>query len=236
MPALAEGFGDRPITLLVGFPAGGSNDMAARIIAPHLGRELGTTVVVEIKAGASGTIAAMATVKAPPDGHTLFASSMSAIVVEGDEARFDETLTDAAESLRRQTPASRRARLCGKLDMLGVSRRVMGLYLEDGTPVTALWNAEDFTGLAEHLGKDVTIEGMAMFRPSGKLLRIDADAIAAAGVKDSFFSKLPMAETSLEVAAKLRGRPGESAYATLRGCIPAEESDEEFMRALEAFE
>ena len=161
---------------------------------------------------------------------------MSAIVVEGDEARFDETLTDAAESLRRQTPASRRARLCGKLDMLGVSRRVMGLYLEDGTPVTALWNAEDFTGLAEHLGKDVTIEGMAMFRPSGKLLRIDADAIAAAGVKDSFFSKLPMAETSLEVAAKLRGRPGESAYATLRGCIPAEESDEEFMRALEAFE
>ena len=62
VPALAEGFGDRPITLLVGFPAGGSNDMAARIIAPHLGRELGTTVVVEIKAGASGTIAAMATV------------------------------------------------------------------------------------------------------------------------------------------------------------------------------
>ena len=79
--AQAQGFGDRPITLLVGFPAGGSNDMAARIIAPHLGRELGTTVVVEIKAGASGTIAAMATVKAPPDGHTLFASSMSAIVV-----------------------------------------------------------------------------------------------------------------------------------------------------------
>lgn len=80
-PTVAQSFGDRPITLLVGFPAGGSNDMAARIIAPHLGRELGTTVVVEIKAGASGTIAAMATVKAPPDGHTLFASSMSAIVV-----------------------------------------------------------------------------------------------------------------------------------------------------------
>ena len=81
LPASAQNFSDRPITLLVGFPAGGSNDMAARIIAPHLGRELGTTVVVEIKAGASGTIAAMATVKAPPDGHTLFASSMSAIVV-----------------------------------------------------------------------------------------------------------------------------------------------------------
>ncbi len=81
LPAMAQNFSDKPITLLVGFPAGGSNDMVARIIAPHLGRELGTNVVVEIKAGASGTIAAMATVKAPPDGHTLFASSMSAIVV-----------------------------------------------------------------------------------------------------------------------------------------------------------
>lgn len=80
-PVAAQSFAGRPITLLVGFPAGGSNDMVARIIAPHLGQELGTNVVVEIKAGASGTIAAMATVKAPPDGHTLFASSMSAIVV-----------------------------------------------------------------------------------------------------------------------------------------------------------
>jgi hypothetical protein len=31
--------------------------------------------------------------------------------------------------------------------MLGVSRKVMGLYLEDGTPVTALWNADEFAGL-----------------------------------------------------------------------------------------
>lgn len=162
---------------------------------------------------------------------------VNAIVVGGAtlDARFDDGFTEAAESLRRETPAPRRVRLCGKLDMLGVSRKVMGLYLEDGTPVTGLWNAEDFTGLAEHLGKDVTIEGMAMFRPSGRLLRIDADAIAAAGPKDSFFSKLPLAGSGTDYAVKLRARPGESAYAGLLGMIPGEESEEEFSRAVEEF-
>lgn len=163
---------------------------------------------------------------------------LQAIVVDGgftSETRFDETLTEAAESLRRQTPPSRRVRLCGKLDMMGVSRKVMGLYLEDGTPVTALWIGDDFTGLAEHLGRDVTVEGMAMFRPSGRLLRIDADAIANAEARDSFFSKLPLAGTETDYAVKLRARPGETPYAGLLGIIPGEESDEEFASAVEEF-
>ena len=161
---------------------------------------------------------------------------LQAIVVNGaaaSETRFDETLTEAAESLRRQTPPSRRVRLCGKLDMMGVSRKVMGLYLEDGTPVTALWNADDFTGLSSFLGKDVAIEGLAMFRPSGKLLRIDADAIAPAEAKDAFFSKLPLAGVGADFAIAARTRPGQSAYASLLGLIPGDESEEEFIHALE---
>jgi hypothetical protein len=94
--------------------------------------------------------------------------------------------------LRKQTPPSRRVRLCAKLDLRGVSRKVMGLYLEDRTPVTALWNADEFAGLAGFLDKDVVIEGLAVFRPSGRLLRIDADAIARAGAVDSYFSTLPL--------------------------------------------
>lgn len=94
------------------------------------------------------------------------------------DAQIDQRLVQASNELRKLTPPSRRVRLCAKLDMLGVSRKVMGLYLEDGNPVTALWNADDFSGLASFLDKDVTIEGLAVFRPSGKLLRIDADAIS----------------------------------------------------------
>ncbi len=161
---------------------------------------------------------------------------LQAIVVDGvdaTETRFDETLTEAAESLRRQTPPSRRVRLCGKLDMLGVSRKVMGLYLDDGTPVTALWNAEDFTGLAGYLGKDVTIEGLAMFRPSGKLLRIDADAITSAEAKDAFFSRLPLAGVGIDYTITARNRSGQSVYASLLGLIPGDETEEDFIQALE---
>jgi hypothetical protein len=160
---------------------------------------------------------------------------LSSIGVAGgkEDGQFDEEFAAAAETLRRATPAPRRVRLCGRLDMLGVSRKVMGLYLEDGSPVTALWNAEDFTGLAGHLGKNVTIEGMAMFRPSGRLLRIDADAFAAAGPRDSFFSRLPTALAETVDAVRLRVRPGESSFAGLLGWVRGEESDEEFQRAVE---
>lgn len=162
---------------------------------------------------------------------------LESIVMDGGEfvdARIDGVLTDAAESLRKQTPPSRRVRLCGKLDMLGVSRKVMGLYCEDGTLVTALWNAEDFTnGLAGYLDKDVVIEGLAAFRPSGKLLRIDADAINPAGAQDSFFSRLPLAGAVVDHGLAVRVRLGQSAYSSLLGMIPGEETDEEFILALE---
>lgn len=167
---------------------------------------------------------------------TALRRGIDSIRISGDtssSATIDTELVDAADLLRRQTPPSRRVRLCGKLDMLGVSRKVMGLYLEDGTLVTALWNAEDFAGLAGFLDKDVVIEGLAVFRPSGRLLRIDADVIDAAGSQDAFFSTLPLPGT-MDYAAAARVRPGASPYKELLGMIPGEESDEEFLKALEA--
>jgi len=166
---------------------------------------------------------------------TALKRGVESIRIEGatsEHARIDPELVDAAEQLRQHTPPSRRVRLCGKLDMMGVSRKVMGLYLEDGTLVTALWNADDFAGLAGFLDKDVVIEGLAVFRPSGRLLRIDADAIDAAGARDSYFSTLPL-PGAVDYTATVRARPGDSAYKDLLGMIPGEESDEEFLKALE---
>ena len=79
--ATAQDFSAKPITLVVGFPAGGSNDLVARLIAPHLSEALKTSVIIDIKAGASGTIAAGAVVRAAPDGHTLLVSSLSPTVL-----------------------------------------------------------------------------------------------------------------------------------------------------------
>jgi len=62
---------DRPIRLIVPFPAGASSDVASRIIAQKLGNQLGQQVVIENRPGASGNIGADAIAKAAPDGSTI---------------------------------------------------------------------------------------------------------------------------------------------------------------------
>lgn len=146
---------------------------------------------------------------------------------------IDETLSAAAESLFRETPPARRVRMCGRLDLLGVSKRLMGLYLEDGTAVTAVWTTEGFVDLANFLDKQVMIEGLAEFRPSGTLLRVDADAIRDAGAGDASFSTLPLPEVRRNYQkAAATVRPGQKPYASIFGLIPGEESDEEFAAAV----
>jgi tripartite-type tricarboxylate transporter receptor subunit TctC len=69
----AASFPSKPITLLVGFPAGGPSDASARILAERLEHKWpGAHVIVENRPGANGSIAAAAMVKAPADGYTLF--------------------------------------------------------------------------------------------------------------------------------------------------------------------
>ena len=71
-PAWAQdAWPQRPIRLIVGFTPGGSTDLAARIVAQHLGERLGKPVVVENKPGASGNIATEFVAKSAADGTTL---------------------------------------------------------------------------------------------------------------------------------------------------------------------
>jgi tripartite-type tricarboxylate transporter receptor subunit TctC len=69
--AAAQAYPSRPIHLVVGFPAGSSTDISARIMGPWLAERLGQPVVIENKPGAGTNIAAQAVVSAPPDGYTL---------------------------------------------------------------------------------------------------------------------------------------------------------------------
>jgi tripartite-type tricarboxylate transporter receptor subunit TctC len=70
-PALAQEFPTRPVTIVVGYPPGGSNDIAARNVQQKLSERLGVAVIIENRTGAGGSIAAQAVAKAAPDGHTL---------------------------------------------------------------------------------------------------------------------------------------------------------------------
>jgi len=63
---------ERPITLIVPFPAGGGTDTFARPLAAQLTTQLGQTVVIDNKGGAGGTVGAGVAAKAKPDGYTFF--------------------------------------------------------------------------------------------------------------------------------------------------------------------
>jgi tripartite-type tricarboxylate transporter receptor subunit TctC len=64
------------VKIIVAFPPGGGTDIVARLIAPRLTHAWGQAVVVENRAGASGTIGTEVAARADPDGHTLFMATM----------------------------------------------------------------------------------------------------------------------------------------------------------------
>jgi tripartite-type tricarboxylate transporter receptor subunit TctC len=70
-PALAEDYPSRPITLVVGYSAGGGNDILARIAAEKMSPLLGQQIVIENRGGAGGSIATRQIARAAPDGYTL---------------------------------------------------------------------------------------------------------------------------------------------------------------------
>jgi len=80
-PALAQSYPDRLIRMIVPFPPGGPVDTIARIVTQGLPQILGQTVIIENRAGASGSIGAKAVAASPADGYTLLFGNISSLVV-----------------------------------------------------------------------------------------------------------------------------------------------------------
>ena len=100
-PAFAQApWPDRPVRMIVGFPPGGSTDLAARILAARLTPVLGQPVIVENRVGAAGNIAHEQVARAAPDGYTLL---MAATSFAAAPAFFDNLTWDP---VRDYTPVS----------------------------------------------------------------------------------------------------------------------------------
>jgi tripartite-type tricarboxylate transporter receptor subunit TctC len=80
-PAQGQAYPNKPIRMIVGYAPGGSTDIVARLVGQKLSEALGTTVVVDNRAGASGTIGSDLLAKAAPDGYTLMLGEVGSLAM-----------------------------------------------------------------------------------------------------------------------------------------------------------
>jgi tripartite-type tricarboxylate transporter receptor subunit TctC len=80
-PAFAQGYPNKPIKLIVPFPAGGPADLFARVLGNGMSAELGQQVIIENRAGAGGVAGVDAVAKAAPDGYTIGLNSASPVSI-----------------------------------------------------------------------------------------------------------------------------------------------------------
>ena len=77
LAAMAQAYPSKPIKMIVPFPAGGTTDIVARIIAQRMTESMGQPVTVDNRGGAGGNIGADLMAKAPPDGYTIMMHNLS---------------------------------------------------------------------------------------------------------------------------------------------------------------
>ena len=90
LPAFAQSYPNRPIRLIVPFPAGGAADLSARIVMQALSPGLGQQIIIDNRGGADGAIAGNAVMGAAPDGYTLLFATTTGL--------------NAAPAMRKQPP------------------------------------------------------------------------------------------------------------------------------------
>lgn len=140
---------------------------------------------------------------------------------------------DTVDRLVHDTPPARRARVHGKLDMVRCSDRVFEIVTHSGDRIRAAWTPPDVAPLKEFLNHDVLIEGEAMFRPTGTVLRVDADAIRVARRGDDFFSHVPRPVSGAwNRKSAQRHSVAENGFASIAGAWPGDESINELLESL----
>jgi hypothetical protein len=170
--------------------------------------------------------------------HALNAECQSlAVVARRYSALAPATIThrviELAQELTDATPQSRAVRIFGRLDMIRASTRSFVLQLDGGEYVhAAAADSFDIGSLTPLFQKTVLVLGRAVYRPSGRLLRIDAKEVKAASDDQRFFSKIPAPQANLGRRAVYSPAAGRGGIAAIFGKWPGDETDAEVDAAL----
>jgi hypothetical protein len=158
---------------------------------------------------------------------------------DGTPVRIDEKSVEALGRLRRAIPPDQHVRVAGKLDVLRHSDRMFTLILESGTHMRGVVAGDgvDLSVLGELWGQDVVVTGVAKFRPSGSVLRIEAERIECADARDlSLWNVEPRPIFDVLDERVIRQPQGpRSGVNAIFGQLSDVESDDDIIEALDRF-
>lgn len=154
------------------------------------------------------------------------------VQVELREVQSPPVVTHAPDE-HAGAPIPQRVRLVGKFAVDHTGARRFNLLLDDGHQCQIEWVAGDLAAATELLNQRVLVLGTAIFRPSGDLIRIEADDIGPAHDESSFFSAIPRPTLQqADVDEALREQDHQRGVSSIIGQWPGDESDEEIASAL----
>jgi hypothetical protein len=147
---------------------------------------------------------------------------------------LDREVPTHARQLGNSTPFPRQVRLTGTLDMIRYSTRAFALKLKDGKEVHGALDQTDMVEpLVKYLNKQVLVVGKAIYRPSGSVLRIDAQHIEEDTGESSLFSRIPPPLAQRPVIPRFRASDtARNGIPAFFGAWPGEETDEELLAFL----
>lgn len=154
-----------------------------------------------------------------------------------DEPEFAVLAASTVENARRlgaEAPPGRRSRVVGVLDMIRDSTQSFAIRIDSGEEVRGVLVDGDLNAVAPLFNKRVAVEGIAVFRPSGGFLRLDADAIVEPEGVSELFSRIPtpLSRTIRKQDLRRPQTPSTGVNAFF-GRWPGEESEEEILAALD---
>jgi hypothetical protein len=161
------------------------------------------------------------------------------MLVQGEKggetwARVDKTTIDKARQLSMEVPVPREVLVTGILDMVRASTRSFEIRLQDGNNALGVLVEGEMDCLLPLFDKPIIVQGKAIYRPSGRLLRIDALSAASCSEISPTLSKIPPADIRT-LSTKMIRQPqtSKSGVTVFFGTWPGNETDEELLQALE---
>jgi hypothetical protein len=145
-----------------------------------------------------------------------------------DPTLLNSATLATAKQLHDTTPRPQAAMIVGKLDMIRDSTQTFALIMDDGQEVRCMMAEEEVESLTPLFKHRVAVSGRAVFRASGRLLRVEAESVRDAARSDQFFAKVPKPNAPrYDLRRVIRDQGHKRGVAAIIGKWPGDETDKQ---------